>query len=533
MADARFTIIPKPVEVKAGSGTFRMTKDTIITYQPTCENEAEYLAGYLRSTAKLDIRITPFPSKTAGKTNIISLGLEGEAKPSKPEGYALDITPQGISIVGSDVAGCFYGIQSIRQLLTPALDGAVVPDGITLEVPGVSIRDHPRFPWRGFMLDECRHFFGKVLAKRMIDIIALYKFNKLHWHLTEDEGWRIESKRFPRLHEVASKRPLSKKWKESPNLADPLWHGGYYTHQEIEEIIAHARARHVEVIPEIEMPGHATAPLVAYPEHSCARPPATVPTIGAGNRHAYCAGKETTYAFLKDVLQEVMDIFGGDKIHIGGDELPAERWKSCPDCQGFMKARGFPDIDTLQVHFAAEIAKFLASKGRTTIGWFDFPVDKLLGQGVDPAKLIFQFWVGSERKMVDFVRKGGKAIVSNHKYMYLDYPHWRIPLKKAYSFDPIPDGLEMHHHEQILGMECPIWTERVPSWQRLDFQVFPRALAYAEMGWTPKTSRFYPDFLKRLRAALPRLDAMCVYYAPLDEATNSFKARIKPPAIRQ
>lgn len=526
-------IIPRPVEVKPGSGTFRITKETKIVCQPGCKAEAEYLAELLRPAAKLDLQNDqPAPGK-GSQANAIALAIAGSGDSLPPEGYRLDITDRGIDITGKDPAGCFHGIQTLRQLLPPALDAAVVPRELVLEVPLVAITDYPRFLWRGFMLDECRHFFGKVLAKRMIDIIALYKFNKLHWHLTEDEGWRIESKRFPRLHEIASKRPLSKKWRESPNLDDPRWYGGYYTHDEIREVIAYAQVRHVEVFPEIEMPGHATAPLVAYPEYSCARPPEVVPIIGQGNRHAYCAGKPKTYAFLKDVLREVMDLFGGDKIHIGGDELPVERWKACPDCQGFMKEKGYPDIDTLQVHFAAEIAKYLASQGRTTIGWFDFPVDKLLDQGVDASRLIFQFWVGSEQKMIDFIRKGGKAIVSNHKYMYLDYHHWGIPLEKAYTFDPIPESLEARYHSHILGLECPIWTERVPSWQRLDFQVFPRALAYAETGWTPKDRRSYLDFIERLRLALPRLDAMCVYYAQLDEATNSLKARLKPRWLRE
>ncbi len=526
-------VIPRPVEIKPGSGTFQVTKATTISYQPECTAEAEYLSWYLGSTAKLELRASPHPAGQGGQDDSILLVLASGQSSSHPEGYRLDITARGITITGNDQAGCFHGIQTLRQLLPPALDAAVVPGDLALEVPCLSISDYPRFKWRGFMLDECRHFFGKVLAKRMIDILALYKFNKLHWHLTEDEGWRIESKRYPRLHEIASKRPLSKRWKESPNLGDARWYGGYYTHDDIREVIAFARTRHIEVFPEIEMPGHATAPLVAYPEHSCAKPPETVPTVGQGNRHAYCAGRPGTYAFLKDVLHEVMDIFGGDKIHIGGDELPAERWNACPDCQRFMKANGIPDIDILQVHFAAEIAKYLASQGRTTIGWFDFPVDKLLGQGVDPSKLIFQFWVGSEQKMVDFVRKGGQAIVSNHKYMYLDYHHWGIPLKKAYTFDPIPEELEERYHGQVLGLECPIWTERVPSWQRLDFQVFPRALAYAETGWTPKDLRSYPDFIERLRAALPRLDALCVYYAPLGEATNSLKARLTPSWARE
>jgi hexosaminidase len=533
MVEPLISIIPKPVELRVHPGSFIISKATSITYQAECKGIAAYLAGFLARTVKiaLDTRLA-LRAKDA-LNNAIDLGLLDGKQDIPEEGYVLEATANGIRIAGVDPAGCFRGVQTLRQLLPAAIEGAIVPDGISLQVPLVTIKDFPRFRWRGFMLDECRHFFGKVLAKRMIDIIALLKFNKLHWHLTEDEGWRIESKKFPRLHEVASSRTLSKKWKENPNLSDPRWYGGYYTQDEIKEIIEYARQHFIEVIPEIEMPGHATAPLVAYPEYSCATPPATVPVIDQRNRHAYCAGKQETYHFLKDVLGEVKELFGGDKIHIGGDELPAERWKACPRCQAFMKEKGLPDLDMLQVHFAAEIAKYLASQDCTTIGWFDFPVGRLLDQGVDPAKLIFQFWVGSDQKLIEFARRGGKAIVSNHKYMYLDYHHWDIWLEKAYNFDPIPSDLEARNHENILGLECPIWTERVPSWQRMDFQVFPRVLAYAETGWTSRSLRAYPDFLDRLKAFLPRLDAMCVYYAPLDEATNSWKAKLKPHWMRE
>lgn len=511
------------MDLQVHRGSFVITKATIITYQAECKCIATYLAGFLARTARIPLGTRLVSPAKATLNNAIELCLLESRQDIPEEGYVLAATANGIRIAGVDPAGCFRGVQTLRQLLPAAIEGAIVPDGISLQVPLVTIKDFPRFRWRGFMLDECRHFFGKVLAKRMIDIIALLKFNKLHWHLTDDEGWRIESRKFPKLHEIASSRPLSKHWKESPNLSDPKWYGGYYTQDEIKEVIEYAREHFIEIIPEIEMPGHATAPLVAYPEYGCATPPATVPIVDQGNRHAYCAGKQETYQFLKDVLGEVKELFGGDKIHIGGDELPAERWMACPRCQAFMKEKGFPDLDMLQVHFAAEFAKYLASRDCTSIGWFDFPVDRLLDQGVDPAKLIFQFWTGSEQKLVDFVRRGGKAIVSNHEYMYLDYHHWQISLEKAYNFDPIPSDLDAQNHQNILGLECPIWTERVPNWQRMDFQVFPRALAYAETGWSSRSLRSYPDFLERLKTFLPRLDALCVYYAPLDEATNSSK----------
>jgi hexosaminidase len=330
------------------------------------------------------------------------------------------------------------------------------------------------------------------------------------------------------LHTIGSKRLLSKKWIESPNLDDAQWYGGYYTQAEIKEILTYAHQHYIEVIPEIEMPGHATAPLVAYPEYSCTTPPKIVPTIGAGNRQAYCAGYAPTYTFLHDVLDEIVELFGTTKVHIGGDELPKERWEHCPRCQSFMKQHNIPNLDMLQVHFAADMINHLAKRNCKTFGWFDFPVDRLLDQKVDPDSVIFQFWVGSEKRVGEFVRKGGKAVISDNRFMYLDYTYSRISLKKAYTFDPIPADLEPQYHDQILGCEPPIWCERVPNWQRMDFQVFPRVCAYAETAWTLKEQKDYSDFVHRLKQFLKRLDLRGIYYAPLSIATNSFKGRLIP-----
>lgn len=526
------SIIPIPVELTPLSGNFTLTATTQINCQKICLGPAEYLRNFISLPTGFNLMLKPNEEIPTVNMEGIFLRLEPMESTLPAEGYKLTISQTQIIISGKDLAGLFYGIQSLRQLLPVQIEAPYASFKGPWTIPCLKIRDYPRFGWRGFMIDECRHFFGKTFVKRMIDLMALHKLNKLHWHLTEDEGWRIESKIFPKLHEIASKRPLSHRWKENPNLEDPKWYGGYYTHKDIQEIIDYAAKHFIEVFPEIEMPGHATAPLVAYPHISCATPPEVVPTIGERNRHAYCAGNPETYKWLEQMLTEIIDLFPSDKIHIGGDELPTERWKECPKCQGFMKSKGIADLDQLQVYFAAQIIKFLNSKGKTVFGWFDFPVDRLLDQGIDPNLLRFQFWVGSEQKMINFVRKGGKAIISNHRYMYLDYSYWGINLKKAYNFDPIPAELEPQYQQNILGLEPPIWCERVWNWQRMDFQVFPRLSAYAETGWSPAAKKNYTDFVNRLKKFQKRLDQICVNYASLKEATNSFMMRFVPRQYR-
>lgn len=526
-------IIPKPVELKKINGNFQLSQDIVIFFQPECNYHAEYLRNLLKTATSFSLPKIRISEKTNLNQNSIALVLNREkSRFSRSEGYHLQINPNSILIEGWDEAGCFYGIQSLRQLLPIEIESPVVIEPFNWNIPCVDIIDYPRFSWRGFMLDETRHFFGKILVKRMIDLLALHKINHIHWHLSDDEGWRVESKIFPRLHEIASRRLLSKKFKETPNLDNPNWYGGYYTHNDIKELVDYARMHFIEVIPEIEMPGHATAPLIVYPEFSCATPPNLIPTIGQRNRHAYCAGYPKTYEFLQKIIKEIIDVFGCEKVHIGGDELPKNRWENCERCQRFMKQENIPDLDQLQVYFAAQMIKYLSSIKKTTIGWFDFSVDRLFDLNVDKDQLIFQFWVGSEKKMIDFVRKGGKAIVSNHRFLYLDYGYWKTPLQKAYKYEPIPKDLEPEYHQQVLGIESPIWTEWVPNWIRLDFQVFPRLCAYSETAWSLKENRNYSDFLGRLKRFLSRLDMKNIYYAPLKEATNSWKSRLIPKKRR-
>jgi hexosaminidase len=544
-------IIPKPVQMNLAEGFFSFTPSTCIYCVPAVNHEAEMIQFIFKRSAGLDLKIIKLQedcdaNSVKGNTNALILLLEkGQdlaieiSKDPTNEGYSLMITSQSILIQGHSNAGVFYGFQSLRQLLPIEIESAVSPvqnpseKTIEWNVPCLEIVDYPRFGWRGHMIDEVRHFFGKTFVKRNIDLMALYKLNKLHWHLTDDEGWRIESKKYPKLNEIGSKRLIAKKWKESPNLEDPKWYGGYYTKEELREIILYAAERFIEVIPEIEMPGHATAPLVAYPEFSCSIPPAIVQTVGYRNRQAYCPSKPETYQFLQNVLDEVMEIFPTDKIHLGGDELPKERWENCPVCQQYMKDHNIPDLDEMQVEFAAKNIKYLNSKDKQAIGWFDFSVDKLLQKDISQNGVIFQFWVGSDIKARTFIEKGGCAIISNHRFTYLDSDHRRIPLKKAYSFDPIPSGLSENYHKQVLGIEAPIWTERVWNIPKMDFQVFPRLIAYAENAWTQTSVKDYKDFMKRLKPMLARLDLIGVFYARIFEATNSFLANLIPRRLRR
>jgi hexosaminidase len=532
MEPKEINIIPKPVEIKQNPGFFEVNKDCVIFYDDKFKSNAEYLSKFLQNSTGYELKTEKI--KNNSEITSTAKGIIFCSNSSKivlpVEGYLLTITKQKIIIESSDVKGNFYGIQTIRQLLPPEIESAIKSEGIAWKIPCVKIKDYPRFYWRGFMLDEVRHFFGMTFVKRMIDLMALHKLNKLHWHITDDEGWRIEIKKYPLLTSISSRRILSKKRNETPNIEDPKWYGGYYTQEEVKIIIEYANKHYIEIIPELEMPGHATAPLVAYPDFSCAKPGLYVPLIGMGERHAYCAGNFETFKFLKTITDEVIGIFPTDKIHIGGDELPEKRWKNCATCQKFMQDNNIKDIDELQVYFASEMIKHIQNKGMTAIGWFDFSVEKLLEKKIDPEKLLFQFWVGSEDKVVDFIRKGGQAIISNHRYTYLDYSYFSTSLKKAYNFEPIPKQLEKQYHNKILGIEAPIWCERVTDWKIMDYRVFPRLTAIAETAWSLKQNKNYKDFKNRLKLFLKRMDILTIYYAPLFEAENSLRARIIPKA---
>jgi hexosaminidase len=347
----------------------------------------------------------------------------------------------------------------------------------------------------------------------MLDLMALHKLNVFHWHLTEDQGWRIEIKKYPRLTEIGSQRAGTARslFSMFTNTHDGIPHGGYYTQNEIKEIVKYAAERHIIVVPEIEMPGHSSAALAAYPEFSCSGGPFEVPARFGIFRDIFCPGKESTFTFLQSVLDEVLDLFPSPYIHIGGDEAPKSRWKKCPDCQNRIQREGLAGEHGLQVYLTNRIAKYLESKGRSLVTW-----NVSLYPGL-AENVVLQYWVGSRREVKAAIRAGREVVVSSYPTLYLDQSHKLVSLSRAYKHEPVFHGLREGDSEHVLGLEATMWTEFVPDQARLDYQTFPRLAAFAETGWSPKELKYYPDFQKRLSVYLPRLKTLGVKYAPEEE----------------
>jgi len=367
-------------------------------------------------------------------------------------------------------AGLVYGSQTVRQLLA------------SRPIPLLRLVDRPRFPWRGLMLDEARHFFGKEFIKQLIDLLVLHKLNIFHWHLCDDQGWRIEIKSRPRLTEVGA-------WRE----ANGRRYGGFYTQADIREIVTYAQNRFVTVVPEIEMPGHTTAALAAYPELSCTGGPFAAAT-GWGIFHdVLCAGNDATFAFLEKVLGEVLELFPSKFIHIGGDECPKTRWKTCPRCQRRIRDERLNDEHELQSYFIRRIEKFLNANGRRLIGW-----DEILEGGLAPNATVMS-WRGMSGA-VAAARAGHDVVASPTSHCYLDYSYERTSVEKAYSFNPIPAELTDEQHKHILGVQGNMWTELTPTVADVERQIWPRLCALAEVAWSPAGQRDFADFSARLTA---------------------------------
>jgi hexosaminidase len=386
-------------------------------------------------------------------------------------------------------------------------------------IPCLVIEDWPRFRWRGFMFDEGRHFHGKQTVRQLLDLMALHKLNVFHWHLTEDQGWRIEIKKYPRLTEVGARRAGTNKTILGKRH-DGIPHGGFYTQEEIREIVAYAAERHITVVPEIEIPGHSLAALAAYPELSCTGGPFEVATHFGIFPDIYCAGKESTFTFLQDVLDEMMQLFPSPYIHIGGDEAPKKRWIACPDCQRRIREQGLEDEHALQVYITNRIGKYLESKGRRLMGW-----NQILEPGLSKDAVV-QYWFGDQKKLVEAIKiERRKVVMSTYLDTYLDHSYSLMPLSRAYRYDPVPPGFSAEDEACILGLEFPLWTEWVPTRARLDYQAFPRLTAMAETGWTPKEQKDYTDFRKRLEGFLERLDRLGIGYAPLKDVEPGWLAK--------
>jgi hexosaminidase len=512
-----FNIIPLPVEIEPRSGEFHLTPDAIISGDDPNRWNSVYLHALFASPTGYPLTVQSGDRKTR---NSIRLRLDPSLEFLGLEGYRLEVRTDEVEITALTSTGVFYGIQTLRQMLPVDVEAHTLVPGVDWKIPCATITDWPRFAWRGFMLDEGRHFQGRNTVLLTLDLMALQKLNVLHWHLTEDQGWRIEIKKYPRLTEVGSQRAGTSQSMTSKKH-NGLPHGGFYTQAEIREIVAYAAERHITIVPEVEMPGHSQAALAAYPELACTGGPFEVSTRFGIHPDIYCAGKDATFTFMQDVLDEVMELFPSLYIHVGGDEAPKVRWKKCPDCQRRIREHGLKSEHELQVFFTNRIAAYLDSKGRHLVGWNEILGDELVSGAV------VQFWVRGRERLLEAIRTGKRAVVmSDYMEAYLDHSYSLTPLSRAYRYEPVPKELDEKDSGSILGVEFPLWSEWVPNRQRLDYQTYPRLIAMAETGWTPKNRKDFPDFHHRLEVFLNRLDWFGVRYASLKDVEPSWARRL-------
>jgi len=515
-------------------GKFRITNQTMLLVAERdidLKNVAILFAEQLRLAGGPFLRVESMMDEmNDGNAIVFAYNKNREKLPT--EGYRLNISQNGILLTGNSGAGLFYGMQTLLQLLPPEVCKITKPEeGKSWEVPCANIKDEPRFPYRGMHLDVSRHFFPKEFIFRYIDLLAMYKMNIFHWHLTDDNGWRIEILRYPELTEVSAWRVDHENlpWRERPpqEVGEKATYGGFYTQNDIREIVQYAAQRYITIIPEIEMPAHSVEVLAAYPDLSCTGGPFTVPPGNYWpNSDIFCAGNESVFVFLEDVLTEVMDLFPSEYIHVGGDEATKTRWEECPKCQQRMKDEGLKDEKELQSYFIKRMEKFINSKGKKMIGW-----DEILEGGLAPEATVMS-WRGIEGGIAA-ARQGHDVIMTPTSYCYFDYcqanPDFEpeaiggfTTLKKVYSFEPIPEELTADEGKHILGAQGNVWTEYIPTPEHAEYMALPRMIAIAEIDWSPANLRNWDDFRQRLENQLKRLDYVSVNYS-----RGSFKATIE------
>jgi len=483
-------IIPKPSQIEKQDGSFRFTLQTVLDFSEREAPVASFFQSLLQEKVGFQLK------KGKSGENALSFHLNETLSHLGKEGYRLRVLPEAIQIEASALAGLFYGIQTLRQLFPPEFEDGTLAWKSGWEVPAVTIEDKPQFPWRGLLLDCCRHFMSVDFVKRVIDLLAFYKLNRFHWHLTEDQGWRIEIKKYPKLTEIGA-------WRREP---DGSVHGGFYTQEEIREVVVYAQERFVTVVPEIEMPGHSRAALAAYPELSCTGGPFEVPNQWSIYKDIYCAGNEETFRFLEDVLAEVLALFPSRYIHIGGDEAPKDRWKACPLCQKRIQTEGLKDEHELQSYFIKRMEKFLNAQGRQIIGW-----DEILEGGLAPGATV-QSWRGEEGG-VTAAKARHDVVMSPHQFVYFDHPVQFKSLKRVFDFRPVPAELSPEEGCHVLGSESCMWTEYVPQ-EKVDTMVFPRLLAFTEVVWAGDDRGDFSEFWQRTLVHYPRLEKLGVKRGP-------------------
>ena len=492
-ADANYNVVPLPKSVVMAKGKpFNLTSATTIVYEgtnPEMKRNARFLSEYIQQVSGIRTSLLDKRDKNAA-----AIVLTIDPKVTGAEAYRLSVNNKQVTIAASTPAGVFYGIQTLRKSLPVQTNGADVT------LPAVTVADEPRFGYRGMMLDCARHFFPLSFVKKFIDILALHNMNVFHWHLTEDQGWRLEIKSHPELTAKSSMRSGTVIG-HNATVDDSIPHGGFYTQQEAREIVEYARQRHITVIPEIDMPGHMLAALAAYPELGCTGGPYEVGHRWGVYKDVLCLGKESTYKFVQDVIDEVVDIFPAKYFHIGGDESPTVMWEKCPKCLQKAKDEN-TDIKHLQQYFTNRVEKYLNGKGKCIIGW-----DEILEGKINQSATIMS-WRGVEPGL-KAAKQGHDVIMTPSSHVYFDHYQAKdtkhepdaiggcSPVDKVYSYEPLPDTLSAEAKNRIKGVQANLWTEYIPFTTQAEYMVLPRMAALAEVQWTPVAKKNFDDFSKR------------------------------------
>ncbi|MGN0068516.1 MAG: beta-N-acetylhexosaminidase [Prevotella sp.] len=503
-ADYNIVPLPQQVELLAKEQPFVLSAATTVVVSedmPELQRDAQFLIDYVAEATGIRLTIAE-----KAKTNYIRLAID--RKMAAEEGYAMTVDKKGITVSGRTPQGVFYGVQTLRKSLPTGQSESI-------SMPAVSIKDQPRFGYRGLMLDCARHFFPLDFVKRYIDLIAMHNMNTFHWHLSDDQGWRIEIRKYPLLTQIGSVRECTVIGNNS-ELYDNVPYGGFYTQEDAREIVRYAAERYITVVPEIDMPGHMLGALAAYPDLGCTGGPYKVSPLWGVFPDVLCLGNEKVYQFCEDVLKEIIDIFPSQYIHIGGDEAPRDRWAVCPKCQALAKQQGL-ETNTIQSYFTNRIEKFINAQGRRIIGW-----DEILEGPINQSATIMS-WRGIEPG-VSAANKGHDVIMSPCSHAYLDYYQTdgrgngpiliggNLPLEKVYSLDPVPENIDENLRKHIIGVQGNLWTEYIAYPSVVEYQVLPRMAALADIQWSDKPKNF-EAFKRRLEKQKRLYDVYGLKYA--------------------
>ena len=513
--EGALSIIPEPVNIALNPGYFSIRENSTVYWTGEgLEPVAQYLIARLGPATGFSLSV-----KQGSGRGINLRILDAADEPLGDEGYRLSVTPRNIELTANQANGVFYGIQTLLQMLPAEIKSSSAKKDVEWKIGSAEIVDMPRFKWRGLMLDVSRHFFTKEEVMQYIDQLSEYKMNVFHWHLTDDQGWRIEIESLPRLTEIGAWRAtrVGQWWTRTPRQeGEPADYGGYYSHEDIREIVQYAKERFVEIVPEIDVPGHALAAIAAYPEISCTQ---TVTDINVGNvfyridENTLCAGNELTFEYLDKIFTEVAMLFPSDYVHIGGDEVYKGFWQRCPKCQARMQNEGLKDPDELQSYFIKRVEKMLEGKNRKLIGW-----DEILEGGLAPSATVMS-WRGMAGG-IEAAKAGHEVIMTPNNHTYLDLyqgepavepdTYSMCRLTDSYHFEPVPEGVDA---DLILGGQGNLWTESVPHFRHAEYMTWPRGWALAEVFWTPAELKNWGNFVKKTEDHFIRADVGGINYA--------------------